>query len=264
MGLTWILKIAGWSIDDVTFTPSSAEVPASYLPMIKEAVKNAVADPWEVTRSTYLSGPFYNDYGTMVELDIKTGATPFAYWQSDHSGRFNRVVTEDGNSNQFVATRQFTKLEIPVGSVIELDEGYGYRPDAWVDPGERNANRPGTVSSSRVVVDESWWGDFTVRGFNVFKTGNPALSEEDAEDILNHIHIYVPKLQVVQYEELDLKTGATQFGYWQSDSAENFNRVITDAGNSNQFVATRQFTKEEIPVGSIIELDEGYQYRPRL
>lgn len=272
VGLTWILKIAGWSIDDVTFTPSSAEVPASYLPMIKEAVKNAVADPWEVTRSTYLSGPFYNDYGTMVELDIKTGATPFAYWQSDHSGRFNRVVTEDGNSNQFVATRQFTKLEIPVGSVIELDEGYGYRPDAWVDPGERNANRPGTVSSSRVVVDESWWGDFTVRGFNVAKEGNPALSEDEAADLLNHIHIYVPVMDMSGYKLLDLKStgtdsegnpgGATEAAYWNTGDVNNHSILTMGADNSPQFVATALLTEEDMPVGSIIEVDAGWQYRP--
>lgn len=276
VGLTWILKIAGWSIDDVTFTPSSAEVPASYLPMIKEAVKNAVADPWEVTRSTYLSGPFYNDYDMdydmMVELDIKTGATPFAYWQSDHSGRFNRVVTEANNSNQFVATRQFTKLEIPVGSVIELDEGYQYRPDAWVDPGERNPNRPGTVSSSRVVVDESWWGDFTVRGFNVAKEGNPALSEDEAADLLNHIHIYVPVMDMSGYKLLDLKStgtdsegnpgGATEAAYWNTGDVNNHSILTMGAGNSKQFVATALLTEEDMPVGSIIEVDAGWQYRP--
>ncbi|HIZ83277.1 MAG TPA: DUF4886 domain-containing protein [Firmicutes bacterium] len=272
VGLTWILKIAGWSIDDVTFTPSAAEVPASYLPMIKEAVKNAVANPWEVTRSSYLSGPFYNDYGTMVELDIKSGATPFAYWQSDHSGRFNRPVTEDGNSNQFVATRQFTKLEIPVGSVIELDEGYQYRPDAWVDPGQRNPNRPGTVSSSRVVVDEGWWGDFTVRGFNVAKKGNPALSEDEAADILNHIHIYVPVMDMSGYKLLDLKTtgtdsdgnpgGATEGGYWNTGDANGHSNLWTTNDNSKQFVATGLLTEEDMPVGSIIEVDAGWQYRP--
>lgn len=276
VGLTWILKIAGWSIDDVTFTPSSAEVPASYLPMIKEAVKNAVADPWEVTRSTYLSGPFYNDYDMdydmMVELDIKTGATPFGYWQSDHSGRFNRVVTEANNSNQFVATRQFTKLEIPVGSVIELDEGYQYRPDAWVDPGERNPNRPGTVSSSRVVVDGSWWGDFTVRGFNVAKEGNPALSEDEAADLLNHIHIYVPVMDMSGYKLLDLKStgtdsegnpgGATEAAYWNTGDVNNHSILTMGAGNSPQFVATALLTEEDMPVGSIIEVDAGWQYRP--
>ena len=276
VGLTWILKIAGWSIDDVTFTPSSAEVPASYLPMIKEAVKNAVADPWEVTRSTYLSGPFYNDYDMdydmMVDLDIKTGATPFGYWQSDHSGRSNRVVTEANNSNQFVATRQFTKLEIPVGSVIELDEGYQYRPDAWVDPGERNPNRPGTVSSSRVVVDESWWGDFTVRGFNVAKEGNPALSEDEAADLLNHIHIYVPVMDMSGYKLLDLKStgtdsegnpgGATEAAYWNTGDVNNHSILTMGAGNSPQFVATALLTEEDMPVGSIIEVDAGWQYRP--
>lgn len=262
VGLTWILKLTGWSIDDVAFTPSSTEVPASYLPMIKESVKAAVAHPYEITRSSYLSGPFYNDTREMEELDLKTGATKFSYWQSDHSGRFNRPVTEEANSNQFVATRQFTKAEIPVGSIIELDEGYQYRPDGWVDPAKRNPNRPGTVTTARVVVDDAWWGDFTVRGFNVAKAGNPALSDAEAEDILSHIRIYVPVFDMAGYRLLDLKAGATEAAYWNTGDQNNHSQLTIGADNSPYYVATGLLTQADMPVGSIIEVDEGWQYRP--
>ena len=262
VGLTWISKITGWSIDELTWTPSAAEVPQAYLPIIKEAVKNAVEHPYEVTPSSYQSGPFYNDYEDKELLDLKTGATKYGFWQSDNSASFNKPVTNAGNSNQFVATRTFTKADIPVGSIIELDPGYQYRPDGWVNFNEVNKQRPNSVSSQRVTVDESWWGSFTVRGFNVSKQGNPALDEAEAEDILNHIRIYAPTVDLNDYTELDLKTGATERAYWNTGDTVNHSQLITGADNSKYFVATRRITEAEMPVGSVITLNGGWQFRP--
>ena len=43
----------------------------------------------------------------------------------------------------------------------------------------------------------------------------------------------------------------------------NYNKLITNAGNCPQFVTTAKwFTKEELPIGSIIILKRGWQYRP--
>ena len=43
----------------------------------------------------------------------------------------------------------------------------------------------------------------------------------------------------------------------------NYNKLITNANNCPQFVTTAKwFTKEELPVGSIIILKRGWQYRP--
>ena len=43
---------------------------------------------------------------------------------------------------------------------------------------------------------------------------------------------------------------------------EHANAINTTAGNSKQFYASAQYTPEDIPVGSIIEVSIGWQYRP--
>ena len=85
----------------------------------------------------------------------------------------------------------FTKAELPVGSVIELASGWQYRPEAWKSEGAQTS-RPGTTSTSRVVVTETWWGSYTHRAFNLSKTGNPTL-EGAAGEIETAFVIWVPK-----------------------------------------------------------------------
>lgn len=52
-------------------------------------------------------------------------------------------------------------------------------------------------------------------------------------------------------------------GYYNSaDTAGNHYALITWAGNSPQYFATARFTKSDLPVGSVIYIASGWQYRP--
>ena len=59
------------------------------------------------------------------------------------------------------------------------------------------------------------------------------------------------------------KTIAFTQGYYNSaDTAGNHYALITWASNSPQYFATAKFTKADLPVGSVIYIASGWQYRP--
>ncbi len=70
----------------------------------------------------------------------------------------------------------------------------------------------------------------------------------------------LPELDESKYTKLVIDW--TPLGYWNSTDANRPHQVITNASNSKQFYASPLFTQEDIPVGSIIVLSEGWQYRP--
>ena len=62
------------------------------------------------------------------------------------------------------------------------------------------------------------------------------------------------------YDEMsfDYTVGA----YYNSTDASKYSSLISTASNSPYYIATEIFTKETLPVGAVIILDEGWQYRP--
>ena len=84
----------------------------------------------------------------------------------------------------------FEKTDLPNGTVISIKSGYQYRPEGWADKLTSTAVRPDYVTTSIVIVDEAWWGDFNYRAFNIAHEGEKA-------DIVfgdgNALRIYVPK-----------------------------------------------------------------------
>ena len=108
-----------------------------------------------------------------------------AYWNS--AGSFNNGT---GNSNGFVATKIFSRDELPVGTVIQVEKDYQYRPEAWENNNGNTDPRPETQYKS-VTVTEDWWSYYNYRGFNVSKVGGGDLSTGDAN---NNFRIYLPKV----------------------------------------------------------------------
>lgn len=64
---------------------------------------------------------------------------------------------------------------------------------------------------------------------------------------------------ITKYKQLTFT--CTPNGYYNSTAA-NGSTPNTTASNSNQFAATNIMTKADLPVGSVIILKDGYQYRP--
>lgn len=215
VGLTWVATILGEkAIDNITWVPSSHAMLSLHLNMIKESVHNAIKTPFSVTNSTYTvnssasgsSGD--NDILKSLNLD-PAQYTPLlsasdwnknAYYNSTSTSNWNVLNTSSNttseNLKKFAATKFLTKQDIPVGSVIILDEGYTYRPEGWkslTDKAQNTAKRQAEISTNVVIVTEAWWGNYTYRGFNLKKGDETYSSDAQFLDLISHLRIYVPK-----------------------------------------------------------------------
>ena len=185
-GLTFVHKLTGLPIAEVDFLPDGVDEEMGKIAI--EAATNAVKSPTKVTKSAYTDAPVFDESNyTKLELDW----TALGYWNSEDGSNHHKIITGANNSKQFYASRMFTPEEIPVGSVIEVAEGWQYRPEAWRSTGVQSS-RPGTTTVSRITVTASWWGDYTHRAFNLSKVGNPSLVGAEGE-IAGALVIWIPK-----------------------------------------------------------------------
>lgn len=253
-GMTFVRKLTGLSVDNVSFMP--AGVDESYQKIAAESANNAVESPYAVTSSAYREEPAFDASEYNV---LELGLTPFAYWNSTDGGSFDKLVTNAGNSPCFFATKRLTRMDIPAGSVIEIASGWQYRPEGWKDDGVQ-ATRPDNVSVRRIEVTEEWWGEYIYRAFNISKSGTPSLrGEETAAGAA--LKIYVPKEADTGYALLEFEK--IDFAFWDSSHKTDYNRAIDDNSSlSNKFFTTKRFSPAELPVGSIIKIENGWQYRP--
>ncbi len=113
-----------------------------------------------------------------------------AYYNSKNQiGIYNAQTSTATNVPNFIASKLLTKEDLPVGSVIIVDSGYQYRPEGWVTETTKNSSRPGNVTTAAVKVTEAWWGNYTIRAFNLSAVTTRAMADADVV----HLRIYVPK-----------------------------------------------------------------------
>lgn len=179
-----------------------------------------------------------------LNLDLTLG-----FYSSE--GTSYKINTGTDLAKQFLATVIFTKDTLPVGSVIEVDSGYKYRPEGWTQLGVATSPRPGNVSTKKVEVTEEWWGDFNYRAFNISSDPQTDMTNKLA-DVKKHFRIYVPKEAAPPAFEWTL-------GFWDSTSGTTRS---TSGDLAMCFVSSQMFTRETLPVGSVITIDSGYKYRP--
>lgn len=134
-----------------------------------------------------------------TELDLSEGATEAAYWNSGDQNNHSILTIGADNSKNFVATALMTQEDLPIGSVIEVDAGWQYRPERWITFGEQQQGRPNNTAAQRVVVDKTWWGNYTTRVFNISVADPDLAGGSDLtgrmEEALSHFRIYVPDLR---------------------------------------------------------------------
>ena len=109
-----------------------------------------------------------------------------SYWFSTSS------ATSTSSDAKFYATCQFTKETLPVGSVIEINEGWMYRAENWKTEGQIAGSRGPLVTTYRIVVTEDFWQNVAVRGFNISKTEGGSLSSYSFDEVADAFKIYVP------------------------------------------------------------------------
>ena len=227
VGLTWLVKLTGASVVDITWVPTEFPQVANDINAIKEAVLTAIDYPFSVTPSSQpvadyeypetsaetispeiaapqepsdkrltlalTQGADDGELFTTLGLDIGEykmldwEPTFQAFWNSQSKMTPTTDSTDTGL--KYIGSRLLTKDELPVGSVIVVDEGYRYRPEAWVDSSTKNSadSRPKTTETTITLVDDTWWGQFNFRAFNLSrKSGNAETTDAD------HLRIYVP------------------------------------------------------------------------
>lgn len=120
-----------------------------------------------------------------------------SYWMSTEPNLYNQLINISNkptanNLGMFVSSgRMFTREDIPVGSYIQIDSGYQYRPEQWTQDQSRQETRPGNVTSAQVYVDEEWWGDSAYKAFNISAVNGSQIGNM-VDEIKNIFRIYVP------------------------------------------------------------------------
>lgn len=283
--MMWARQISGVDTSKLVTYPSDRKYTAETVDAIKDAVEKAFEKPLEVTKSSYappVAGvgneelrKVFTDAGYNLENyeELEFSYTPYAFWNStSNSTLCTSANTAANNFDQFTATRMMTRADLPVGTVIVLKDGYQYRPEGWVSLSQRNssASRPANVSTQIVTVTDAWWGGFTVRAFNLAFKGNPDLTEAQMKTLPQCIAFFVPKkrttadFDLTKYDKVSLNL--TYNAYYYSTSTTPSTLVCAANGSAssilNQFAATRIFTRSELPDGTLIVVNPGYQYRP--
>ena len=188
--LTWYAYLTGGSINAVTWVPSAyQQVLTADLAVMREAVSNALSKPLEITQSTKTE---MTDAEQLQRLGLNITNYQLLDWQPKIGKYYysTQSFNQFSSSSKYTASALLTKAELPVGSVIIVDEGYEYRPEAWTTEAKLTTSRPGKVSKNVTLVNDAWWGSYKYRAFNLSYTG--ASTTMTAADRA-HLRIYVPK-----------------------------------------------------------------------
>jgi hypothetical protein len=183
-GLMFVKTVTGLSVDNISYAPSGLEAEEKVIAI--ESVNNATAKPFEVTQSAYVKAePEVPDEGYIL---LKPELHKGAYWYAIDVNRYNILVTDANNSKNFFATMRFTRETLPAGSIIILEDGWQYRPEGWITDSVQSS-RADNTTEPYVVVTEEWWGNYTIRAFNLSAVATKVMADADAV----HLRIYVPK-----------------------------------------------------------------------
>lgn len=198
------------------FVPSLRYDP-DCIPAMQEAYANALKTPFAVTEATQFP-PYTLNFPEATAKTLIEGAgykyedyvqVPFVvlhygFYNSSNGNYLTCSVfkgSNDGNMNKFAATHILPKAEIPNGSLLVVASGYQYRPEGWVtldtknDGASGHPSRPGNVSTSVVEVNDTWWGTFTYRAFNIsLVSGTPTAAQ--MKEIGTKFGIFLPKTAI--------------------------------------------------------------------
>ena len=205
--LVWYKELFGADLTDLTVVPKNYSYIASHLPAIKEAVNNALANPFEVTPCT-VAGPTVPEFDSPAYLEMNDtdrayleslGFNPDDYnvldlnlavgaYYNSTSATATNLVTDAGNSPGFIATGLFTKNTLPAGSVVNVLPGYQYRLEGWQIYGVANKLTRRVNSSDGIIIEAFLYSQYTYIGFNISKTEGGNVTQEDCAGF----RIYVP------------------------------------------------------------------------
>ena len=295
--LVWYKKLMGADLTDLTTVPTPFPDVSRHLPLIKEAVNNAIRKPYTISQAT-VTGPTAsaptNPFLEMTDADkayltgrgldpnnyevLDLGLVYWGYYFSTLRAQATLAKSES-NSPQYIVTKLFTSQTLPAGSIIHVNEGYKYRLEGWQKAGTKNSLSRRDNSTADLVIDANLYKLYKFLAFNISRTDGKTVTYNDGWGM----RIYVPKapafdptltdndktyltglgLNPDNYEKLDLDY--TLFAYYFSTNKTTSNLMSAEncvENNLINFIATRIISKNEMPIGSVIRLDDGYQFRP--
>lgn len=214
--MTFAKALTGCNLNDITYRPSSYSYSEKEIAAIIESANCACANPYEVTVSSYTSDNGDRDYASAALTDIISWEgydvemyvqleIPFsehAFYNSTDAQYISTLITKDNsdrtNLPQYIATPIYDRTDLPEGTMIVQRSGQQYRPEGWIALEQYNSGskRPGEKTKNIVVVDDSWWGDWNYRAFNISKANKPDLTSADIEDVKSGFGIFIPKSKV--------------------------------------------------------------------
>ena len=269
---------------DLSKSPCSykpTEANDSYKITCYEAIRNAHKTPRSVTNSVYTTLPEQAAVDLTNYTEIDAEMVGCSYWNSSDSSNYGIRIT---NNNQFVSTKRFTQAELPIGSLIFIDESIGYRPEAWTSNSQQST-RPAEAYANYIEVNSAFWSGYQYRAFNLFKIGKPTLNGQHYQ-IFDGFHIYVPNASLGSIHPKDYNSFASTdveyfkssglnfnsfkrmqldpiYGYYNSTNKIDLTQIYNDS-TAKKFLCTRAFNTNEgdLPENTVIIVDSGYQWRP--
>lgn len=288
LGLDFLSSVFGVDLYKSPCTYIPFDINESYLNVASECVHNAIEKPLEVTNSLYVDEEISSyDLSNYTEIDAELVGC--SYWNPTDEVRYNIRIQNDQNiSNKYVSTKRFTPTTLPVGSIISIHEALGAEIKTWRSDAQQNETMYDSYDNI-IEIDNKFWDGYAYKAFNIFKCGKNTLSgeyiDEQYDQIFDGFNIYVPneslgdlKVKGINYS---YDTDKTKFqnngldideyrrihldpitGFYKCDSYYYLMNSYVDA-TAQKFVCTRPFYNngEDLPVGSVIILDSGYQYR---
>ncbi|MBE6927370.1 MAG: MBL fold metallo-hydrolase [Ruminococcaceae bacterium] len=113
-----------------------------------------------------------------------------AYWNSTTNKIY--TVNSMATATNYFATQRMNRSNLPVGSIIVFEKGWQVQPEAWL-ANEPQAAQQSFITSNVIHVTEEWWGDYTLRAFNISKTTPSDLTDYTTEDMHCIFRVYIPK-----------------------------------------------------------------------
>ncbi len=276
-GLTFVQTITDLDIWNCSWTPES--VPYAWQVIAMESVANAIEHPFAITTSQHTDPETSLLYDTKLTRSqaAPSGDSAYArvfpkwtkggYWNSTSADTPTSIIKDKSNSPYFWCTLRYSKTYLPVGSVIMLSSGFQYRFEAWKSDATQTS-RPGNSTAAHKVVTDADWNGYTYRAFNVSSTtANTDITNLTEASMNNVLKIYYPvgagNLDNVS-KYVRIRHSYTKNQYWYCTHSSYWNKKVTSSMESNatQFICTPQYTKDDLPIGSIIYVDGAWEYRP--
>ena len=215
---------------------------------------------------------------TAEEMDILMAR----YWMSNHKTEYNVRRDKDNDYQKFAATRMFTRDELPSGSYVVIGNGWSARPEVWKADEEGNpiiltGSRPGTKGAGTYKIESLWQdsadgeSEYVYMAFNISENNGGYLENMTPEGIAQALQIYVPadtKVAKNQVEKLkNVSVEGMQLVEWTEENLaasrywSNQYKASDGYRIDGSYYCTQLFTKETLPVGSVIEINGDWIYR---